>query len=608
MRVRSLFSFLSLPLAAGTLLSCRLAGDGLPPPSDRIYFPVGLSVSQASDHLLIVNSDFDLQFSQGTIQSLSLELIREITQTPCNTDDDCQVGTKCDDQPSPENGERPAYVCVDAQAPSPCGSLGEKSAAERSITPGRCASVTLMDPAGLDEPLLTDVVQTSAFATQGLLLPRPCVGEKDNLVACDEEASSRLKDRNGESFPERLFLPVRGDTTIHYVDVDDDGHLVCGRGLESQAGRDFQSERAGKSLRCSDDYRIAIGTTYGLSEGGKLVLAQEPPEPGTDENARDPDDPADDFRIQPEPIDLAASEAGRVITVSHQVGGTVSALMNNWLDPPSLVSILQGLPSSPVGLVSVPRGRFPGSALPGDASWDFLLSYRNSTRIDLLHFDDDGLLEAAASADGVSQGEPKVLFRPSLLQSDSTRILTNSSGTHSRGMAADGAALQAALDECASSDEACAEQAREQVSVGIFVTNRSPNSLLLGQTGGSARLASSDLLPRIYDNIPLTAGPSRVVVGPVTLADGRQEQRIYVLCFDDALIYVVHPDTGQVESQIVTGRGPYAMVFDPLSSNAYVAHFTDSTVGVVSLDQRFLHTYGATLATLGRPQSPRASE
>jgi hypothetical protein len=39
-----------------------------------------------------------------------------------------------------------------------------------------------------------------------------------------------------------------------------------------------------------------------------------------------------------------------------------------------------------------------------------------------------------------------------------------------------------------------------------------------------------------------------------------------------------------------------------------VAHFTDSYLGVVDLDQRNGNTYGTIIASIGTPRPPRASE
>jgi hypothetical protein len=278
--------------------------------------------------------------------------------------------------------------------------------------------------------------------------------------------------------------------------------------------------------------------------------------------------------------------------------------MNNWVDRPALIHILRNLPPSPIGVTAILSGPLSDGTFMPEEEVDFLLTYRGDPRVDLLHFQDDGLLEESVAADiGVSGNAVKV-FRPSTVNSASTTIFTNTSGLHSRGLLVDSRPRQAALSQCDLDDPDCIEEA-EAEPLDVYITNRSPNSLLLGLTGGSEFLAKTNQIPRIYDTIPLTAGPARVVMGPITRKDGSIEERIFVICFNDAVIYVFDPVRRVVESEIRTGRGPYAMVFDPILPLAYIAHFTDSYVGVVSLDQRYVQTYGATLATLGTPESPR---
>jgi hypothetical protein len=49
-------------------------------------------------------------------------------------------------------------------------------------------------------------------------------------------------------------------------------------------------------------------------------------------------------------------------------------------------------------------------------------------------------------------------------------------------------------------------------------------------------------------------------------------------------------------------------VVDTQASRLYVGHFTDSYIGVFSLDLQHPETYGTSLGTLGVPKPPRASK
>src|SRR5690606_842501 len=220
---------------------------------------VSLAMSESAEHLFVVNSDFDLQFSQGTIQSLDVARIREVSQRVCSTGDDCADGETCDSVPSDQNEGFPSFTCVGSSG-VPCEGLGEKSSGDLSFAPGRCAPIDLTSPFDGGSSLIVDVAETSAFATQGLLLSRPCLLD-GNLSRCTSgSADERVASANGERAPERLFVPVRGDTTVHYLDIDEGGHFVCGRPVESSG----VSPTEDGALRCSKSYRISRGVTFGL--------------------------------------------------------------------------------------------------------------------------------------------------------------------------------------------------------------------------------------------------------------------------------------------------------------------------------------------------------
>ena len=62
------------------LSSCIPAGEGINPPENKIYFPVGVVADSESRYLYVVNSDFDLQFNRGTVFSLDLARVRDLTR------------------------------------------------------------------------------------------------------------------------------------------------------------------------------------------------------------------------------------------------------------------------------------------------------------------------------------------------------------------------------------------------------------------------------------------------------------------------------------------------------------------------------------------------
>ncbi|HEX9621738.1 MAG TPA: hypothetical protein VF989_16445 [Polyangiaceae bacterium] len=556
---------LAVPIAAS---GCFPPGDGIEPPENGIYFPTGLALDAQARHLFVVNSDFDLQFNAGVLQSWDLERLREAVPAVCSSDADCPSGLACDTEPSEQNGAVPSFFCVErsgSNAGRPCRGRGERTAAEAFIAPGRCAPIRPERPVGDSGPIIAGAVQIGAFATDVAFRAQP-----------DDRA---LPDVSG-----RLFIPVRGDATLHFIDVSDDGALACG-----------QTNNGGA---CDDRHRAG----------------DEPEE----DNTRG-------LRLPPEPYGVAASGDGRAVVITHQTEGAVSLFVHRWNEPPMLEFVQGGLPSRPIGLAAIPT---PAAFADTSYAPGFLATFRNDASVFLLRFFEDGAL----SGDGAQPA------RPFLAAVDSASVATNSSGSDSRGLAVDDSARRRAERSCAEGDAArqseceaspactepgaadeCAEQcvaaasqdclvAAASVPLDVFVANRTPPSLLIGRTSSSGLGSTADDVPTFYDSVPLSAGPSRVVVGDVTSVSGVREPRVFVSCFDSRSVYVYDPARRRVETIIESGRGPFALAVDSAHALLYVGHFTDSYVGVASLDQRVFPVYGKYIATIGVPTPPRASK
>jgi len=176
----------TLVLFAGLLpVACFPPGEGIAPPDDRVYFPVGLAVDEQKKFLFIVNSDFDLQFNAGTVQSWDLDELRRRVPRYCESDADCADGRVCDlpaeeqefDRNDPNevvrhtidnelNGERvPSHWCVapgrvnsdDEVVPGrPCGVFGQQDDRARSLYPGRCGHIDHVHPQDFEAPIMPD--------------------------------------------------------------------------------------------------------------------------------------------------------------------------------------------------------------------------------------------------------------------------------------------------------------------------------------------------------------------------------------------------------------------------------------------------------------------
>lgn len=528
-------------------IGCVPPGDGVPPPMDRVYFPVALEITESKAHLIVVGSDFDLQFNQGTVHSLDLERIRSRLPRVCSKDDDCGAEQLCDTQASDENKGRPTFYCVASSGPDqgePCPQVGLKPWAQLATAPGTCAPWPLETEDG-DESLIADVVQTAAFATDATLLKRP----SDAPVGA----------------PERLLVPVRGDSSLHWFDVTD-GKLECGQ----------EHSRGG----CSSE--------YSARDNPDILLSL---------------DPRRELEVPPEPYEVAASSDGRVLAVTHQTTALVSAFTHDWVKGPKVVALARGLPGNPLGIASFPSR--PASTPGGQTGPGFFATFKDRAEVHVLRFIDD--------VSAASGSEPS-LVGPRLLDVARVPVTLNASGVVSRGLVVDSRRRDAATAQCDANDSDCLNSAG-RIPLGVYVANRSPNSLLLGTTGHSSDAGDASDVPTFFGSVPLTQGPSGVFLGDIINPEGELEPRVFVTCFDSSVVYVIDPERKRIETEFFAGRGPQSVAFDVRpdadaqpQALMYVAQFTDSYVSVMSLDQRFPETYGSTLATLGIPIQPRASK
>jgi hypothetical protein len=436
-----------------------------------------------------------------------------------------------------------AIDAVDEETGCPIGTV-RQSAQQQLVQPGLCTSI---QPWGAG--VLTGNVQIGAFATDVVYRERPV-------------------DEPGEAAG-RLFIPVRGDATLHWIDTEPSGALWCGQPVDKGPCDAFH--------RAGDD--PAAENTRGA-------------------------------RLLAEPFGVDADERASVVLVTNQTSGAAGLFLNDWASGARYEFTLGGLPDRPMGVAALPEPRVV-PALGLDHLPGFLVGFRNAAAIYMVRtYFDEG-------------ANPP---RPYAKVPASAAILTNSVGSDSRGLAVDGSrrreeerrcADRFGLDDVAAQDPVAAVAAgpdyatcvteASAVPLDVFVTNRAPSSLLIGRSRPAiADIASNDV-PAFHTTVPLAIGPTRVVMGDIVTLSGELEKRAFALSFDSRRITIYDPSRQRVEAEVVTGRGPQAFVADPTRGFGYVAHFTDSYIGVVDLDQRN-PTFGTIVASIGTPTPPRASE
>jgi hypothetical protein len=293
--------------------------------------------------------------------------------------------------------------------------------------------------------------------------------------------------------------------------------------------------------------------------------------------------------------------------------------LNDWDDVPSLAYFTGSLAAGPTEVVAIPEPAFVTLAEAGAVGASdafeyrrgFAVTFRASAEIDLLRYYPD------------SGATPN---RPFIQRAAALPVVTNQSSFDSRGIAILDHERRACEATCggASAELSCLTACAEEVPLRVFMANRNPASLLVGQMDvfanrvidavGNEQLTSAGEDVFFYDSIPLNFGPSRVEIGNIINNDGELEPRVFVVAFDSRTVFMFDPIEHRIEAVIRTGRGPHDVAFDvgvdadgERFAYLHVGHFIDSYIGIVDLDQRRPTTYGQMFATLGVPIPPKES-
>ncbi|WP_437746614.1 hypothetical protein WMF39_17330 [Sorangium sp. So ce1504] len=547
------------------VVGCFVEGEGLPPPIEGFYYPTGLAASPGGRVLYVANSDFDLQYNGGTVQALDLQRLRKRALT---LQSELAPGGQ------------------DASVRGACNNVGLATNAAPSLYPGPCGPLDISALEGDDEVVRSSAV-IGAFASNLLLVHRPLSGE-----GADPGAERQA----------RLFVPVRGDPSVTFFDVADDRSDDAGaQRCEGDACFQLDCGASAAGGRCSRDHRI------GEDPGQELIRRKLPLEP----------------------FGIAAGPGGTSIVVSHQTENAASVIVNRWEanERPQLAHVLTDLAFGPTELAAVPRpsvlGALQQSGWAIDDQPPFAVTYLAAPELGLLRYQD-----------AASGGAPR------LNESTPTPITALASGTDSRGIAFDASERQACEDGCADDADVveCLERCVE-IPIAVYVAHRGPNSLLIGELTTTLVKKDSDVpaakRASVFDTIAfhdaavLGAYPSRIEIGEVIDLEGVPRRRVFALAFDTGLAFSYDPEARRLDPPIKTGRGPQALAFDTGStcgdekerceceqgsagcepySLMYIAHFTDSYLGVVNLDMRKTNTFGTMILTVGTPVPPRESQ
>ncbi|HEU4578817.1 MAG TPA: hypothetical protein VFS67_11220 [Polyangiaceae bacterium] len=524
-------------------LGCFKPDDGREPPLDRIYFPTGLALSPDGDRLYVANSDWDLQFNAGSVQVYDAARLRELLPRACSADADCTGPDEICDTPAnaagAQQGVGGTYWCMNATSRDVCRGLGVQSAGDRLIQPGLCGAVENRNP-----ELLLDSVGIGAFATDLVYRPSTLGGG-------------------------RLFVPVRSDATLHWLDVP--AGTMPGTGRELECGQ-------GTGRDCDANHRRGDGANEETPSGSGLPI---------------------------EPYAVAASTDGETIVLSHQTEGKISLFTNDWAGGadggPQLSYILEDLGGRPVHISAVPipqialLDRAPGGPRQLGYQPGYWVTFRGSSFVQLLRYFD---------AVDSPTGQP-------FLGRAVVDAITTTLSSDVRAMASDDSGRRACETGCGSALDCLAQCS--QLPLPVYLANRAPvslsapGSLLIGSTMSTRRAEPSNDRLQISDLVAIDDGPSRVSVGQILDERGEPRRRVFLTSFDSNVITIFDPEARVIDARVPVGRGPSALVVDEAHAIAYVSHFTDSYIGVLDLDARHA-SFGTLILALGEPTAPRGDD
>jgi hypothetical protein len=514
--------------------ACYSSGGGSDPPARSFYFPVGLAVSPGGNALYVVNSDFDLQWNGGTLQSYDLSNIREHTAALVDAN---FVNAK------------PFGNAITASIPFLTAG---------SWMPGCMTSRAQTTINGMRVPL-GEACAPPVDATKDVYFRDSAV---IGAFATDLQLSAAATGTE-----RRLFMPVRGDGSVTWASVSVKTDTPTGPLKHDAADPLFAfvcvqgGTQPQTGSRCDAIHHV-----------GNYV------------------DPADTRAITMpgEPFGLALSEDGSAMAVTHQLAGQsagqASLLLTGFPAPPmtklgdpSMQFVVNDVAVGGNGIVAVPHDpdavdKCDNAQHPdveGCVRPAFLQTSHSSAELDLLrYYDDDG----TPSMPGSSQR------RPFLVRERAYGIITNVPGFDSRGIVID--PTPRLLCKQALGPKACDQPgttpspaciACGQMPARVFIANRSPQSVIFGQIGltpvGGTYDADTLLL---QGNVPVGQGPSKLYLAPIVDPSGHYALRLFVVCYDAAQVWVFDPkeialrgSKAQVEQVIDVGLGPFAMAFDP---------------------------------------------
>ncbi len=489
------------PRAASLLVCCLAACEspnvGVTPPDTDIFFPAGMVVDprppaagqSARRWMFLSNSNSDRNFAGGTLMAVDLDAFWAAWYDP-------------------EAGGADPYCNLEAgRCVQPPGAPVDASFPCRHLA--QAPQVIECD----ERPFVVDAVQTGNFGTR---------------IAVSFEP-----DGDPQSGRRRLWLPVRGEPSITYVDVIEEGGS-----LRLDCGQDRDAVPEGDAPPCDREHRL----THRFN------------------------DPSD-TRLGPEPYNVLVDEGEdyRYLYVAHNVGGGFTRLDLGDADrEPQIVEQLQVFAGGNV----VPGG-FGLAKRPCFAAGEGPLGAADPEP-------NVPSLSKACTRPIVYGGfrySPNVAtFTITPLDPDEFGAATGlralsvfTAGGLDPGTNASGARL---------GDIAFADPRGDR----LYIVQTSPGALLQIDTSLDDKNEPANL--PAAPPVELCQRPTSMVVH-----DDGVERLAFVSCFRSAQVFVVDLRSFRVIAEVLAGTGPHSLAVDAERQALYVANTLEATLSVIDISR-----------------------
>ena len=505
-------------LVGAGLGGCGDAGEGVAPPPDRIFFPSGLALDPRvpagapARWLFVANANSDLVYNAGTIAAIDLDAFFAAWA-------DVEL----------VSGPPPRFH-VTARA-----GIADVGAATTSDAP--CRRI-----AGAPQAIECDerpFVEADATAK---------IGSFSTVVRPWDRRSLADKAADPGAYELRLFVPVRGDPSVTYVDVegglggaplritctpDPEDPSLCAlrdRTRFLRGSRDFR--RLGREpLNMLVGDRVALVThgqapevslfsLYGLDDAGEAVFEAEPDR---------------ERRAREAPYSPILADVQRLFGAETQVGGL-------------------GLAERPCSADNAPQDTY----VDGVPCARPLYYAGNRADVGIVRFSVGRITPIAGQrcvgVDDLDQ-EGAVLCDDRLVRIDGLFVSGYDPGPTSA----------ASLGELAFSGD----------GDRLYVVQSNPGALVRVDTSLNERGETRDVATGIVE---VCARPTALL----TLRDGPTELAA-VSCYSSGAIFIVELSSMRVVEQVYAGVGVHQMVHDPVRGFIYAANTLDATISVIDV-------------------------